>query len=322
MQSLALDKWLEMTIQMQLWAVPIILLSAIGFLIGSILFILRYRKAAVRVAELQTQVAALHQQKVQLTSKLDGLQSQLSPLITQEKLSASTRECYSNFIHNISHDMRTPLQSIQTTLDNMVKSGPTGNKHWRQHHAIVASEIQWFFDLIGKLSQLSHLETPESPLVRESVNLKGVIEYAIMTLGESAEEQGIEVSYEGPERLPRVFGDRHGLRQVFMNLVQNGIKYAKPEGGDVVVRVERGDVQLHIQIMDNGIGIAPEVLPLIFDTAYRAPDVRNFRRKGSGLGLAITKRIVEQHDGTVQVQSTLGEGTTFSFDLPLYRSEE
>jgi signal transduction histidine kinase len=124
--------------------------------------------------------------------------------------------------------------------------------------------------------------------------------------------------YVGLERPARVLGDRDRLRQVLMNLVGNGIKYSQPEGGEVIVSVQEERDRLYVRVSDEGVGIAEEDLPHIFDTAYRAPDARSFRCKGSGLGLAIVKRIVEQHGGEIRVQSRPGEGTTFSFDLPLY----
>ncbi|MCB0127789.1 MAG: HAMP domain-containing histidine kinase [Caldilineaceae bacterium] len=311
---------------MQLWAVLLIPLVVISTITGIILLLrhqrVRLHQLSTEKETLQHRLAAVLDHEKQLVSETSALQYQIARLGDQQKQFASIYEPYANFIHNISHDMRTPLQSIQTTLDNMAKCGLDEVGLWRQHHAIVADEVQWFADLIQKLSQLSRLETPETPLVRESVNLNSVIEYAIMTLGEAAETQDIELRYQGPDRLPRVFGDRQSLRQVLINLVQNGIKYAKAEGGEVVVSVEADEKCVYVHIADDGIGIAADVLPKIFDTAYRAPDVRNFRRKGSGLGLAITKRIIEQHGGTIQVQSQLHEGTTFSFDLPLYLPEQ
>jgi signal transduction histidine kinase len=98
--------------------------------------------------------------------------------------------------------------------------------------------------------------------------------------------------------------------------VDNGIKYSRSEGGEVIISLQEEQDGLWVRVSDEGVGIAEEDLSHIFDTAYRAPDARSFRRKGSGLGLAIVKQIVEQHGGEIRVQSQLGEGTTFSFDLP------
>jgi len=136
---------------------------------------------------------------------------------------------------------------------------------------------------------------------------------------EGAEEQGVRILYYGPERPAHVLGDRDHLTEALMNLVDNGIKYSKPGGGEVTISLNESSGRTHIHVADNGLGIPAELLPGIFETAYRAPDPRTRQRKGSGLGLAIVKGIVERHGGQVRVESALGEGTTFSFDLPIYR---
>jgi two-component system sensor histidine kinase VicK len=115
-----------------------------------------------------------------------------------------------------------------------------------------------------------------------------------------------------------VLGDRDRLRQALQNLADNGIKYSKPEGGEVIFSVQEEGGRLCVRVSDEGVGISTEDLPHIFEVAYRAPDPRSFRRQGSGLGLAIVKRIVEQHGGTVRVQSRVGEGTTVMVELPVY----
>jgi two-component system phosphate regulon sensor histidine kinase PhoR len=173
--------------------------------------------------------------------------------------------------------------------------------------------------LTENLRLLSHLETPDAPLVREPVNLKGVVEEIIMSLFERADARDVRLRYVGPDRPPRVLGDRDRLRQVLMNLVDNGIKYSKPGGGEVIISVMEQDEHMRVRVSDEGIGIAEDDLPHLFETAYRAPDARSFRRKGSGLGLAIAQRIVQQHGGEIQVQSQPGDGATFSFDLPLHK---
>jgi signal transduction histidine kinase len=189
---------------------------------------------------------------------------------------------------------------------------------WRQYHAIIATEVQRLTRLTENLRLLSHLETKDAPLVREPVNLKGVIEDVIMAQYETAEARRVRLRYVGPERPARVLGDRDRLRQVLLNLVDNGIKYSKPDGGEVIISIQEEHNRLCVRVSDAGIGIAEEDLPHIFGTAYRAPDARTLRRAGSGLGLAIVKRIVEQHGGALRVQSRLDEGTTMSFDLPMY----
>ncbi|MGD8463243.1 MAG: HAMP domain-containing sensor histidine kinase [Anaerolineae bacterium] len=246
------------------------------------------------------------------------LQARVAECAGQTEQVTQTREAYRHFVYTISHEISNPLQSIQTNLDNMARCAPDETARWRQAQQIIAADLQRLTRLTENLRLLSHLETPDAPLIREPVNLKGLIEDVIMALFETAEEHGVRLCYVGPQRPARVMGDRDGLRQVLLNLVENGIKYTDSAGSEVLISVQEEQDRQVVRVSDEGIGIAAEDLPHLFDTAYRAPQAHSFRRQGSGLGLAIVKRIVEQHGGQVRVQSRVGEGTTVSFDLPLY----
>jgi two-component system phosphate regulon sensor histidine kinase PhoR len=257
-----------------------------------------------------------------LSARTESLETRLADYEQQQARFESARQAYRNFIYNLSHEVANPLQSIQTNLDNMAGCRVDEARRWRHYQGIIAAEVQRMSSLTENLRLLAYLETPDAPLSQEPVNLKGVVEEAIMALHDVAEAQGVRLRYVGPERPSRVLGDRDCLVQVLRNLVDNGIKYSRAEGGTVIVGVQEEGQYLRICVSDEGVGIAPEDLPHIFDTAYRAPDARSFRRKGSGLGLAIAKRIVEQHGGQIRVESQPGEGTAFSFTLPVYSTFE
>ncbi len=231
---------------------------------------------------------------------------------------AGDHDAYLQFIYNISHEISNPLQSIETNLENMSNCSPEETARWQQYHAIIATEIRRLSELTENLRLLSRLETPGTPVKREPVNIKGVIEGVMMAQVEIAEAGGVRLAYSGPERPARVLGDRDHLQQVLLNLVDNSIKYSHPTGGEVVINVQEADQGLWIRVIDDGIGISPEDLPFVFVTAYQVPRTGSLRRAGSGLGLAITKKIVEQHGGKITIQSVPDHGTTVSFDLPLY----
>ena len=297
----SLDSWLEIIIRVPLLLAPVLILLLIGLVVSGVF---AYRRLLARIKR--------------LSEEAQSLRAQLAERAEQEVQWASAREAYRHFIYNVSHEVSNPLQSIQTNLDNMASCSADETGRWRQYHQIITTEVRRLADLTENLRLLSHLETPDAPTVREPVNLKGVVEDVIMALFETAEARGVRVRYVGPERPARVLGDRDSLRQVLVNLVDNGIKYSRSKGGEVIISLQQGQDRLWVRVSDEGVGIAEEDLPHIFETAYRAPDARSFRRRGSGLGLAILKRIVEQQGGEIRVQSQPGEGTTFSFDLPLY----
>jgi signal transduction histidine kinase len=292
---------LEITVWVPLWLLPLLLLLLIGVVVGGVV-------AGRRLA-------ARHRQ---LTDEAGHLRTELAGRVGQEAEWAATREIYRHFIYHVSHEVANPLQSIQTHLDNLAACRPDETGRRQQYHALIAAELRRLAALTENLRLLSHLETPDAALMREPVNLKAVIEGVIMALSDTAEARGVRLRYVGPERPARVLGDRDRLRQALLNLADNGIKYSKPEGGEVIFSVQEEGNRLCVRVSDEGVGIAAEDLPHIFEVAYRAPDPRSFRRPGSGLGLAIVKRIVEQHGGTVQIQSRVGEGTTVAVELPVY----
>jgi signal transduction histidine kinase len=280
-----LDSWLKVTIRIPFLLFPVLVFFLIG-LVASAVFV--YRR----------------------------LQLQFSKLSRETDPS---REVYSHFLYYVSHEvLANPLQTIQSSLESMAGCSPGETGRWQQHYAIIKDQIQQMAALTENLRLLSHLETLDAPTVREPVNLKAVIEDVIMALSETAEAHKVRLRYVGPDRPARVLGDRGHLNQALINLVDNGIKYSRqPEGGDVIISVQEEQHRLCVRVSDEGVGISEDDLPHIFDI-YRAREARSFRRKGSGLGLSLVKRVIEQHGGQIRVQSRLGEGATFSFDLPLY----
>ncbi len=250
----------------------------------------------------------------------DRLEAEASHAAISE--SASDKEAYLQFIHNISHEVANPLQSIQINVDNMARSTPEEVGRWRQSYAIISNELKRLFSLVENLRLLSHLETSEKSIKRESVNIKGVIEDVIMAETDLASSRAIQLIYRGPERPARVLGNRGQLRQVVSNLVDNSIKYAKDSGGEVVISLKEENEDILVRVSDEGLGIPEEDVPYVFDTTYRSPDARSAKRTGSGLGLAIAKRVIEQHGGTIKIQSKFGEGTTVFFNVPIYKPDQ
>jgi signal transduction histidine kinase len=226
-------------------------------------------------------------------------------------------EEYQNFIYHISHEISNPLQSIQTSLDNMAELTPEEKGRWEQYRSLITDEIRRLRDLTTSLRLLSRVETAGIAIAREPVNMKGVVESVILELDEQAAAKGVTLKMQCPARPARVIVNRDQIRQVLINLVDNGIKYSKEKDGEVLIDVQDGGDRLCIRVFDNGIGIPEEDLPHIFDIAYRSPGVVFKGKKGSGLGLAIAKRIIKQHGGTIDAESKPGEGTTITFDLPI-----
>jgi two-component system phosphate regulon sensor histidine kinase PhoR len=128
------------------------------------------------------------------------------------------------------------------------------------------------------------------------------------------ERAGLTLALDIPEELPLVFADRARVEQVLLNLIHNAIKFT-PAGGEIAISAERAGAYLHVHVTDTGQGIPEAELPRVFERFYKTD--RSRRSEGTGLGLAISKHIIQAHNGDIWVTSTLGEGSTFSFSLPV-----
>jgi len=224
-------------------------------------------------------------------------------------------EFYRHFVHNISHELLTPLAAVAGHIANVreMPSEEIGSRN--ASLAIMAREVERLTALTGNLLVLSRLES-EVPLHLERTNVGAVAEQAVADLLGLAQKRGIEISIQGAPRLPRILADRNRLKQVFVNLVGNAIKHC-PKGTTVQVRLRAEADSIVAEVVDDGPGIPPEDLPHIFEKLYRVQKEGTRATEGSGLGLSIVKRIVELHGGDVVAQSKMAEGTTFTFRLPL-----
>ncbi len=232
--------------------------------------------------------------------------------------SGETDALYRNLLDNLTHDISNPLNNILSILENMSKYSSQDEARWRQAQQLIGAEVRRLAKLTEDAKLLMQLQEPDAPITRERVNMKAVAEAVIMTCGETAQGRGVSLSYQGPSHPPWVLGDEAQLKRALFNLVENGIKYARAEAGAVVIGMRTASDKLQVEVSDNGPGIPPDNLEDIWSVAYRVRNARTLKIPGTGFGLAIVKRIVEQQGGEVRVWSQLGEGSTFTFTLPLY----
>ncbi len=224
-------------------------------------------------------------------------------------------EFYRSFIQNISHELLTPLAAIAGHVANIKECSIEEVESWRRSQDIIEREVRRLTGLTSNLLLLSRLESGV-PLRLEPTNIGALVEEAVAGLLRVAQAKGIELSIQSPPRLPRIPADRDRIKQVFINLLDNAVKYC-PEGSEVRVRLQTDGENIVVEVADNGPGIPPEDLPHIFDKMYRVEKESTRSVEGSGLGLSIVKRIVELHGGQIAVESAVGKGTTFRVRLPL-----
>lgn len=222
------------------------------------------------------------------------------------------------FLQNLSHELKTPIFAIQGYVDTLL-NGAMHNEELNTRFLNNASRnIDRLVNLVDDLDEISKLEAGAQPLYLQNFVIQDLIKEVFETLLMKAEAREIKcVIKKGCELPLTVYADKERIRQVFINLVDNAIKYGKTNG-----TVEAGFYNVDgkmvlIEISDDGGGIAEEHLPRIFERFYRTDLARSRKVGGSGLGLAICKHIVEAHGQTIHVRSTLNVGTTFGFSLPM-----
>ena len=218
------------------------------------------------------------------------------------------------FVHTVSHDLRSPLTAILGYVDLLERVGPV-NDQQREFIHRVQNSVQSITSLVNDLLELGRIEAGFDTQ-REVVSLDGIIRFALETLGGQISEKKLNLHVELPTDMPPVRGNPIRLRQMVDNLIGNAIKYTQ-EGGEITIAVEVQKDQDILRITDNGPGIPPSDQPHIFEKFYRAGNVPK-GVGGSGLGLAIVKSIIDNHQGRIWVDSLLGRGTTFTVVLPVY----
>ena len=220
------------------------------------------------------------------------------------------------FVATTSHELRTPLTSIRGYLD-VVLDGEAGELTDDQEHFLRAVDrsAERLQRLVGDLLFVSELEAGTLALQRDEVDVASLARESVESARPLAADKGIEVTLAAGA-VPVVTGDRARLRQLLDNLVSNAIKFT-PFGGHVGVTTFAAEGAVHLEVSDDGIGIAPDELSRVFERFFRSRRAAEQAIQGSGLGLAISKGIVEAHDGTLTVASAEGEGATFSVTLPV-----
>lgn len=222
----------------------------------------------------------------------------------------------SEFVANVSHELKTPIAAVKGFAETLLGGAVQDEETARSFLQIIFDESERLNRLIGDILELSKIESRRVPLIFSPVELESFVDKTITLLEPEAKRKSIQLSSKIEAGL-YVEADEDRLRQIFMNLLANGINYT-PEGGRVSLTVNALDHDhIRIQISDTGIGIPKKDLPRIFERFYRVDKARSRSSGGTGLGLSIVKHLVELHKGNLSVTSTVGVGTTFTIDLPV-----
>ena len=253
---------------------------------------------------------------VKTDDELGRLASTLNEMIGRLEESFNRQR---QFTADASHELRTPLAIMQAEA-TLALSKERSPDDYRKSLETISQESDYMSSVIGKLLFLARSDAGKEQLSFEDVELKGLITGLASNIEALAQDKGIKFVVDAKEELT-VNGDKVKLRQLFINILENAVRYT-PIAGQISVSLVQKDANAVVAIADTGIGIPPEHLPHIFERFYRVDKARARADGGVGLGLAIAKIIAESHKGNIEVESELGKGTTFTISLPLKGPEE
>ncbi|MGI6261980.1 MAG: ATP-binding protein [Acutalibacteraceae bacterium] len=250
-----------------------------------------------------------------LEKKYDDEIGELCDTVNYMAQELGTAEKMKNdFISSVSHELRTPLTAIKGWAETMQVS-EDNPAVMQKGVAIIAKESERLSGLVEELLDFSRIQSGRMTLIMDKVDLLAELDEAVYLFGDRAARGHIRLECDEPENLSPVWGDRNRLRQVFVNVLENAIKYSD-DGGLVQVTASETEKELVIRIADHGCGIAWEDLPKVKEKFYKA----NMTRGGSGIGLAVADEIVRLHNGSLEIASEEGKGTTVTIRLPKIKS--
>lgn len=237
--------------------------------------------------------------------------------LENERLAAADK-AKSEFLANMSHELRTPLNASMG-FSEFLKLGMAGELSEKQKHYVdnILTSNQFLLTLINDILDLSKVEAGRIELAPEKMSVPVTIKETLSLIKEKAMKHNVLLKTEFNPELEFIEADKQRFKQILFNLISNAVKFSKEEGGTVTITAKKVDENVQISVSDTGIGIKPESMGKLFQKFEQLEKGIPEKYGGTGLGLAISKELVELHGGRIWAESKYGEGSTFTFLLPL-----
>lgn len=275
----------------------------------------KMRHTALELAAGNYNVKTEIELKDELGDLADAIDILSDKLMKNEQERLNMERMRQDFFANVSHELRTPITVVRAYAETLADDIVTDEKKKKQYYQRMLSECKSMERLVGDLLVLSKLQNPEFALEMEPVNIVQVFDDILRSAHAIGKKKNVALDLKKDKDIYIIYGDYDRLRQMFMIILDNAMKFSK-EGSKVYVHIWEEE-RLKISIRDEGIGIPKEELTNIFDKFYRSKLRQN--AKGSGLGLTIAKEIAVRHGGDVEVSSELNKGTEFVFQFDLMK---
>jgi two-component system phosphate regulon sensor histidine kinase PhoR len=258
------------------------------------------------------------QLKNQSEYSLDQIKNDAIEINTKKDLDISNLQKQINFrkefLGNISHELKTPLFSIQGYVETLIDGGLKDENINMAYLKKAAKNIERLSQIVGDIDLISKIESSALKLNKTKFSIESLITESIEDLELMADKNDIKIKLEATIKHSNVAADKERIKEVLINLISNSLKYGIEKGETTISLFDLED-KILIRIADNGLGIKKEQLPRIFERFYRIDDNRSRAQGGSGLGLAIVKHLIEAHKQKITVKSEFGAGSIFEFTL-------
>lgn len=265
---------------------------------------------ARRIAEgdFETKVEKMYDDEIGELS--DSINYMATELAASEKLK-------NDFISSVSHELRTPLTAIKGWAETMRDCDAYDPAIMNKGMSVIVSESERLTGIVEELLDFSRMQEGRMMVIMDKIDLLAELDEAIYMLRERALSENKHLLYDEPEYIPPVMGDKNKIKQVFINIIDNALKYT-PSSGVIGIQVTSDDEHATITISDNGCGISETDLPRVKEKFYKA----NHTIRGSGIGLAVADEIMQLHKGSLTIESTEGIGTTVTLVFPVIKEDD